>query len=102
MKFLRKCYKLLRMEATALHDFHATADDELSFKKGSILKVSRTSRCSMYPDKPSWVSWVVLTVQSQQEVPIWQSRVLKFYCIANKHVFVLYLLHRVHVCATNG
>lgn len=28
------------MEAVALHDFHATADDELSFKKGSILKVS--------------------------------------------------------------
>ena len=27
------------MEAVALHDFHATADDELSFKKGSILKV---------------------------------------------------------------
>ena len=27
------------MEAIALHDFHATADDELSFKKGSILKV---------------------------------------------------------------
>jgi hypothetical protein len=28
------------MEAIALHDFHATADDELSFKKGSILKVN--------------------------------------------------------------
>ena len=27
------------MEAVSLHDFHATADDELSFKKGSILKV---------------------------------------------------------------
>ena len=27
------------MEAVALHDFHATAEDELSFKKGSILKV---------------------------------------------------------------
>lgn len=27
------------MEAIALHDFHATAEDELSFKKGSILKV---------------------------------------------------------------
>ena len=27
------------MEAVALHDFHATADDELSFKKGSVLKV---------------------------------------------------------------
>lgn len=31
------------MEAVALHDFHATADDELSFKKGSILKVSEVS-----------------------------------------------------------
>ena len=28
------------MEALALHDFHATADDELSFKKGSVLKVN--------------------------------------------------------------
>lgn len=28
------------MEAIALHDFHATADDELSFKKGSVLKVT--------------------------------------------------------------
>ena len=28
------------MEAVALHDFHATAEDELSFKKGSVLKVS--------------------------------------------------------------
>ncbi|XP_074642302.1 growth factor receptor-bound protein 2-like [Tubulanus polymorphus] len=27
------------MEAVALHDFTATADDELSFKKGSILKI---------------------------------------------------------------
>ena len=27
------------MEAVALHDFHARADDELSFKKGAILKV---------------------------------------------------------------
>ena len=27
------------MEAIALHDFHATAEDELSFKKGSVLKV---------------------------------------------------------------
>lgn len=31
--------KTKTMEAIALHDFHATADDELSFKKGSILKV---------------------------------------------------------------
>lgn len=30
------------MEAIALHDFHATAEDELSFKKGSVLKVLNT------------------------------------------------------------
>ena len=30
------------MEAVALHDFHSKADDELSFKKGSILKVLST------------------------------------------------------------
>ena len=29
------------MEAVSKHDFQATADDELSFKKGSILKVKR-------------------------------------------------------------
>ena len=29
------------MEATAKHEFQATAEDELSFKKGSILKVNR-------------------------------------------------------------
>jgi len=28
------------MEAIAKHDFNATADDELSFRKGSVLKVS--------------------------------------------------------------
>ena len=28
-----------RMEAVAKHDFNASADDELSFRKGSILKV---------------------------------------------------------------
>ena len=28
------------MEAIAKHDFAATAEDELSFKKGSILKVT--------------------------------------------------------------
>jgi len=28
------------MEAVALYDFHATADDELSFKKGSILVIN--------------------------------------------------------------
>ena len=34
------CSQPSAMEAIALHDFHATAEDELSFKKGSILKVS--------------------------------------------------------------
>ena len=29
----------VRMEAVALHDYHAKSDDELSFEKGSILKV---------------------------------------------------------------
>lgn len=28
------------MEATAKHDFNATAEDELSFRKGQVLKVS--------------------------------------------------------------
>ncbi|XP_020611381.1 protein enhancer of sevenless 2B-like [Orbicella faveolata] len=27
------------MEAVTKHEFHATADDELSFKKGSVIKV---------------------------------------------------------------
>jgi growth factor receptor-binding protein 2 len=27
------------MEATAKHDFNATADDELSFRKNQVLKV---------------------------------------------------------------
>ena len=27
------------MEAVAKHDFNATADDELSFRKGAVLKV---------------------------------------------------------------
>ena len=31
----------LKMEATARHEFNATADDELSFKKGSVVKVKR-------------------------------------------------------------
>lgn len=30
----------LNMEAIAKHDFNATADDELSFKKNQVLKVS--------------------------------------------------------------
>ena len=33
------------MEAVAKHDFNATADDELSFKKNHILKVSFKSIC---------------------------------------------------------
>ncbi len=28
------------MEAIAKHDFNATAEDELSFKKGQVLKVN--------------------------------------------------------------
>ena len=31
------------MEAVALHEFKATAGDELSFSKGAVLKVSYTS-----------------------------------------------------------
>lgn len=31
------------MEAVAKYDFKATADDELSFKRGEILKVMLTS-----------------------------------------------------------
>lgn len=30
------------MEAKAMHEFHATAEDELSFNKGAILKVNRS------------------------------------------------------------
>lgn len=32
------------MEALAKHDFHATAEDELSFKKGSVLKVNESHK----------------------------------------------------------
>ena len=35
----RISYKQNNMEAIAKHDFNATADDELSFRKHSILKV---------------------------------------------------------------
>ena len=31
------------METVALHDFHATANDELSFKKNAVLKVLDTA-----------------------------------------------------------
>ena len=36
------------MEAVSLYDFHATSDDELSFKKGSIVKVLNMD------DDPNW------------------------------------------------
>lgn len=32
------------MEAVAKHEFHATAEDELSFKKGSIVKVNESHK----------------------------------------------------------
>lgn len=32
------------MEALAKHDFQATAEDELSFKKGSVLKVNESQK----------------------------------------------------------
>ena len=37
----KNCFEpwLARMEAVAKHDFNHTADDELSFRKGQILKV---------------------------------------------------------------
>ena len=38
------------MEAVALHDFNSKADDELSFKKGSILKVLSTEP----EEDPNW------------------------------------------------
>ena len=37
------------MEAKALHDFKATAADELSFTKGAIVKV----RCPLLPSPPA-------------------------------------------------
>ena len=33
------------MEAVAKHDFVPTAEDELAFKKGSILKVNGSQKC---------------------------------------------------------
>jgi growth factor receptor-binding protein 2 len=38
------------MEAIAKYDFKATADDELSFKRGDILKVSVDAQCSQCSD----------------------------------------------------
>ena len=43
-----------KMEAVALHPFTATADDELSFKKGNILKVRITSLSLSQPFKIVW------------------------------------------------
>ena len=44
------------MEAVALHDFHATAEDELSFKKGSVLKVSVCVRMCACNTGIGWIS----------------------------------------------
>ena len=33
-----------KMEAVAKHEFHATADDELSFKKGTVVKVNESHK----------------------------------------------------------
>ena len=49
------------MEALALHDFHATAEDELSFKKGSVLKVSSKPVLSVYQNELS-CRWLVAHV----------------------------------------
>lgn len=35
------------MEATAKHEFNATADDELSFRKNQVLKVSHRTMVSV-------------------------------------------------------
>ena len=32
------------MEAITKHEFHATADDELSFKKGAVIKVNESHK----------------------------------------------------------
>uniref|UniRef100_H3CEB3 Growth factor receptor-bound protein 2b n=2 Tax=Tetraodon nigroviridis TaxID=99883 RepID=H3CEB3_TETNG len=39
------------MEAVAKYDFKATADDELSFKRGDILKVTDTSTTKRFEDQ---------------------------------------------------
>lgn len=38
------------MEAVAKYDFKATADDELSFKRGDILKVTNTLTIKCFED----------------------------------------------------
>lgn len=50
------------MEAIAKHDFKATAPDELSFKKGSLLRVSVCEHISRRrgPASEGW-SWRCLT-----------------------------------------
>ena len=35
------------MEAVTKHEFHATAEDELSFKKGTIIKVNESQKAFM-------------------------------------------------------
>lgn len=36
------------MEAVAKHEFNATADDELSFKRNQVLKVIRVNFCNCF------------------------------------------------------
>lgn len=47
------------MEALAKHDFQATAEDELSFKKGSVLKVNESQKAfhvgSSFLDIPTYL-----------------------------------------------
>ena len=52
------------MEATAKHDFNATADDELTFRKHQILKVKATISTFRPLDQdqgayPKIIHWVV-------------------------------------------
>ena len=55
------------MEAVALHDFHATADDELSFKKGSILKVSEVSQTKVETVDLVKLSMVIVGIHFRYE-----------------------------------
>ena len=49
----------LKMEAIAKHEFNATADDELSFKKGSVVKVKRKPEilCNLVVDILSFAQY---------------------------------------------